>query len=64
MKEVMLGVPQGSLLAPKLYSLHVNDLPLAIMQGEPYLFTDDTACKISRQTTFDCFTLSMLVLST
>ena len=41
-KHVRFGVPQGSLLGPKLYSLHVNDLPSAITQGEMYLFADDT----------------------
>ena len=41
LKEAMLGVPQGPLLGPKLYSLHVSDLPLAITQGEIYLFADD-----------------------
>ena len=41
-KHVRFGVPQGSLLGPMLYSLHVNDLPSAITQGEMYLFADDT----------------------
>ena len=41
-KHVRFGVPQGSLLGPKLYSLRVNDLPSAITQGEMYLFADDT----------------------
>ena len=41
-KDVRFGAPQGSLLGPKLFSLHVSDLPLAIMQVEIYLFADDT----------------------
>lgn len=40
-KHVRSGVPQGSLLGPKRYSLHVNDLPCAIAQGEVYRFADD-----------------------
>ena len=40
--KVMLGIPQGSLLRIKLYSLYVNDLPPAIAQDEIYLFADDT----------------------
>ena len=42
MKEVIFGVPQGPLFGPKLYSLHVNDRPLAITQGDLHLFADDT----------------------
>ena len=41
-EHVRCGVPQGSLLGLKLYSLHVNDLPSAITQDEIYLFADDT----------------------
>ena len=32
-EEVLFGVPQGSLLDPKLYTILVNDLPEAITEG-------------------------------
>ena len=41
-KEVKYGVPQGSLLGHRLYSIHVNDLPDCIEEGELSLFADDT----------------------
>ena len=36
-KHVWFGALHGSLLGHKLYSLHVNDLPSATMQGAIYL---------------------------
>ena len=42
-EEVLFGVPQGSLLGPKLYTILVNDLPEAITEGEVTLFADDTS---------------------
>ena len=42
-KRCCLGVPQGSLLGPKLYTILVNDLSEAITEGEVTLFADDTS---------------------
>ena len=42
-EEVLFGIPQGSLLGPKLYTILVNDLPEAITEGEVTLFADDTS---------------------
>ena len=40
---IRFGVPQGSLLAPRLYSIFVNDLPDCVGDiGDIYLYTDDT----------------------
>ena len=48
-KDVLSGVPQGSVLGPLLFILYVNEIP-EILQGTAKLFADDTkvydkACK-------------------
>ena len=40
--EVKYGIPQGSLLGPRLFSIYVNDFPDCITQGELHLYADDT----------------------
>jgi len=41
-KEIERGVPQGLILGPILFSLHINDLPLNITGNKIVLFADDT----------------------
>jgi hypothetical protein len=47
-ESVTDGVPQGSILGPQLFLLHVNDLPNAISDiSNPVLYADDTSLIIT-----------------
>ena len=43
---ILFGVPQGSLFGPRLFGVHVNDLPDISEDCETYLFADDSAFRI------------------
>ena len=42
MKPVYCGVPQGSILGPLLFIIHMNDLPAAVPDISITMYTDDT----------------------
>ena len=55
-KPVLSGVPQGSILGPLLFLLHVKDVPDVVKHSKTASFADDT--KLFKQIHFRCHLLA------
>jgi hypothetical protein len=54
LREVQLGVPQGSVIGPLLLILYINDIVKAISHSQVNLFADDTLLSMSASTVIEC----------
>lgn len=50
LRKIECGVPQGSLLGPRLFLMYVDDFPEALSKGQLEMYADDTTAYCAGRT--------------